>query len=282
MADLVIGGVSQPRFLCCGMNLVTNDDFEDNADGWLAGNSATVVRVADSETFFGDYSLQINDASASLRGYVDYILNPGVTGTYTFVISIWARGASGSDVYMRSALVGGVTAWGTAKTLTTTQQHFSDAISYNITGVSPRLRIYPTALAAETGNIIIDHVSVYRATNDITLDYESQVDVWGWERENQAENRLIDGTTKIYVNGWRFSANLDFTYLSADDEANRGRISEADTVVFFPRSDNEFCANCRWDGKYDRSYFHRSLYTAGHKGPITLVGVELLEKKPTT
>ena len=296
----VLGGVAAPRFYLLSDDLVTNGSMEDDddadsiPDSWTAQGGATLLQVNDTSTMFGDYVLSIDDADPSGWDYakqtgmsIPSAVGGDINGKDILVV-FWVKQISGTNPEMfvniydsNNNLAGTTDVFTTLKTDRYLQ--FWAYISNLVTAAGDDefgIGIFPTGLTVgDLGKIYVDNVQVFEVTQLIDLPLPNEWRGQGWTKELQARQRLIDGTMKEYIDGWRFRANMNWEYMSTSDEILRQNLADhAGLIGFQPHNDVEWGQVCTWDGDLERSYFFNRFL--GHSSNIPLLGCELMDRKP--
>jgi len=277
----VLGGSGRPRYLICGAELVDNRGFESNIYGWIGVPSASVSRVEDSETYYGDYSLKLIDTGTQ-GTYARYAISYGssLLGK-SFALSFYARSATGScnisarlsaadeDLDLQTKVVSG------------TQVHFLGIFNFTTsTQEAFDIKIYATDGSSYANTIYIDNVSCREVTYDLydEFPYHPNTMQPTWELSEMSSDRLIDGSLKEYDRGWELSLSIQYDYLDATTEYYRRLLSEASFVWVQPHYDYAFWIAMKWDRIWEQRYFG-NVY-AGHVGPMIFRSIYLLENKP--
>jgi hypothetical protein len=296
----VLGGVGVPRYYLLSEDLITNGSMEDDdnadsiPDSWAAGGGATVAQVNDTTTVFGDYVLSVEDNNI---GAIEWVTQTGLTmpsgdiNGKSLLAAIWVKeisGTPGGNIHVYIKDNGGALA-GTASpasSYTTSSWSliwipinnlFSLAGSSNFS-----IEIFPTnTTASNLGKQYYDNIQVFEIEDTIELAEPTEYRGQGWDKELQTgRQRLIDGSYKEYIDGWRFRCECVWEYMDTTDEADRQLIADHDGLIgFMPHNDVEWGQVCLWDGHLNREYFFNRF--VGHTSAIPLVGTEIMGSKPT-
>lgn len=288
----VVGGVDVPRFvLCDGDQFVTNGEFEADTTGWSdapgagPGDSASLLRVGDPLSPFGDYVLRLTAAGDGDPNEYSYteVETDASMAQKTFVVTFWARadqiGATARcEAYSWVPQVTNIFLIEDLERNKYKQYAFVFTWYWGMHRTAFKLKFFARNGSGESGYLYIDRVKCYEVTNDITTMPQPNYDEYRYMRQVQAKTVMADGRIKTYVLGWRFGASLDYQFLTAAEEILRAQISEADLMVFWPHVDCPFCVTARYSSdRYLRQYFQGRYL--GHQGKIVLEGVDVFGKK---
>lgn len=284
VADKVVGGVGNPRFLLCEPELWANRSFEVNT----TGVSGAITRDADSTTPFGDYALSILDISAGDLFYGEFSFAAGETiAGKTFVILAYVKShVTETQLFTTDFpdLTGNweekLVADGTWRQLIVREI----AVPVGTAGSTLKMRIYPYDLEdgiAGQGALRVDFVRCRKVVDSFELPEPNRN-----EREEffeeilQAENELLDRSLKNYILGHRYFYRANYPRLAIADELLRRKLlSRTKDILFFPHAD---AAQVCYFVKFNDSYNYKWAYgiaDAGNAGNVSLKGLELLPEE---
>jgi hypothetical protein len=298
----VLGGVGYPRFYLLSEDMVSNGSMEDDdnsdnlPDGWTAGGAGSINRVADTSTIFGDYVMNLIDASVGANGWaqssvMDLPSGEDING-HELLVSMWVKLITGTPnpggliVYVYNSsniLVGNEEV--VAIIGTTWQQLWIPVRPLvSLTGDTDLyITILPTrGGVSELANYYVDNVQVFEVNDTVDISVEPQeYQAQGWDKQLQTGRQtLIDGSLKEYVHGWRYRCEIGYDLLTAADEVLRQSIADHDGLIgFMPHIDTAWGQICLWNGALDRTYWLNRFL--GHTSAIPLIGAELMNEKPT-
>lgn len=279
----VLGGSGRPRFLICGSELIANQSFEANINGWAGSPSADkIARISDSDTFWGDYSCQISDVGAQAsRSKARYtIQESSVLAGRSFALSFYVKGSVAATCSAQiSALDESLTIQ--TKAITTDYKHFLGVFAFSTSELQAfNIDIFAVAGGSYSNDIYIDKVSCRNIVNDLYAEfpYHPNKNVPVYDQSIISSARLVDGTLKEYTKGWEPNFILEYDYLDAQVEYYRLLLSEGAFIWFQPHYDYEYWVAVKWDRNFEQRYFG-GIY-AGHVGKIAFKSIFLLESKP--
>ena len=284
--DLVVGGVSNPRFLCCSSELCSNTSFESNMNGWEhTAVGADIVRTVDPTTQFGNYSALISAYSgASYYAYYNYAYGSSLAEKH-IMVCFFAKGSTTSTkikVELKTVqTVVSLTAVG-ARTNPTVFTLNADTWTFIfVEGIVPvgntstdvRLYLWPCDPTTDPYGSppVVYTVSIDKVTMRITeLDYTLDVPhamKHGFKKIKKTEVIRLDGEKRESILGHRHTCSLEYELLDATDEAIRRQLKNFNNLFFFPHND------VNWGyfaliGDIDSDYFHDKY--VGHSGEIEL------------
>lgn len=274
--NLVYGGVGRPRFILCDANLVENGEFEVDDTDWQEVAGATHHVWASTETAYGEQAMFFEGAAlARMQTLVD--VDQEIQGQQ-IAITFATRSDAETRIEVGLYVVGASQSLGTYA-VGMTQQYTLAAVDQGLVTLAGTTCFLGFKLPdAVTEWIELDHVSFRLVSRAAELENPAGAYEQDWEKILQAAYELIDGSTKEYLQGWRYTARLDYTYLSDVEETTRAQISRAAHIIFQPHQDDSFIVDARWNKAYARRYPEEVF--VGHRGVIPLIGVELLNQVP--
>lgn len=279
----VLGGVGRPRFLICGDELVDNNSFEANINGWAGSPSyVNITRVEDDVTFWGDYSCQIEDMGAQVsRSKARYAIETSVAlGGRSFAVSFYARAAVAATCSMdlicldeslsaQEFVVG------------TPYSHYLGIFSFVAAAeTSFDLNIFAVAGGSYANTLFIDKISCREVTKDVYTQFPYLPNESSPEYEDTllSSARLVDGSLKEYSQGWEARISVQYEYLDRTAEYYRMLLSEASFVWMQLHDDYAYWLAVKWDKNFEQEYFGGVM--AGHVGKLRFKSIYLLERKP--
>lgn len=284
IANLVIGGIGNPRFLLCGPELWPNRSFEVNT----TGVTGAISRDADPTTPFGDYALSILDISAVDLHYGEFSFAAGETiAGKTFIILAYVKSHITSEVLFTTDFPDLAGNW-TVKMVA--DGNWRQLIVREVTvpvgtvGSTLKMRVYPydSALGvAAQGGLRVDYVRCRKVLDSFELPEPNRN-----EREEffeeivQAENELLDRSLKNYVLGHRYFYRANYPRLAIADELLRRKLmTRTKDILFFPHGDApQTCYFVKFDDSYSYKWAH-GIAAAGNAGNVSLKGLELLPEE---
>jgi len=279
----VLGGSGRPRFLICGSELIANQSFEANTNGWAGSPSASKIsRVLDSDTFWGDYSCKIVDAGAQVsRSRARYaIQESSALAGRSYALSFYVKGAAAATCSVLISAVDESLAAQT-KVITADYKHFFGVFAFTTSTLQAfNVDIFAVAGGSYANDTYIDKVSCRSITTDLYSEfpYNPNKNEPIYDEDIMSSARLVDGTLKEYVKGWAPNFVLEYDYLDAQTEYYRLLLSEAAFVWLQPHYDYEYWVAVKWDRRFEQKYFG-DVY-AGHVGKMIFKPIFLLESKP--
>ena len=278
----VLGGTGRPRFLICGSELVANQSFEANTNGWVGSPSSdNIERILDADTFWGDYSCKITDvgAQASRSKVRSTITNTKLAGR-NFALSFYVRGAAAASCSAQITALDESPAV-IQKAASTSYAHYFGVFSFEASTLSSfDIDIFAVAGGSFSNSVYVDKVSCREILNDFyeEFPYAPNRNEPVYDQNIMSSGRLVDGTLREYTKGWAPTFTLAYDYMDAQLEYYRLLLSEATFIWFQPHYDYEYWVAVKWDQKFEQRYFG-NIY-AGHVGKISLKPIFLLESKP--
>lgn len=289
-SDHVVGGVECPRYLMVGAELSPNVSFEESTIG-VGSTYGANAREFDATTPFGDYVLTVEDDSAVGSEYAYLTIDTGAAiAGKRFIVLFHARDDDDDD--------GGQPLWCEFYGLSETKemqwtldskwrQYVHEvSIPADASGNSLVYRIYPYGKSqgdAGTGKVRIDNFRCRQVMAYFEFPLPSRGNEHGYfQKELQAQNRLVNGTRKRYLAGYRFFYDATYERLTAAQEILRTRlINTAYDILLFPHKDSAFCAFMDWaEGEDYERIWAFGVAPLGHDARIILDGVELLTLVP--
>lgn len=286
----VVGGISTPRiYKLTDNNLVTNGDIEDALSTEWQG--AGYSRVLASDNSFvaprGDYVLKVDDDDGSSWERAFQSVNYGsALGDKSFLLMLKGRADSSDhsvDIKFGSATTSGGSINNSSKLTVPLKTNYNRIIHMTKTFSSETDEFIRLELggcietAASTGVAFFDDIRVYEIES--TYNFE-QPHRWGqeWLEEVINDFNLIGGKNRKILNGWRYTLNMEYDYVSASDQEEVIAVTENGLNFVVPHIDNLFGSLMRWNGDFKNMYFFDRYL--GHAVVIALKAVELENDKP--
>lgn len=284
-AELVVGGIENPRALICGPELSPNVGFEED----LTGVGGATARELDETAPYGDYALTVEDDAAGSQEYAEITIATGAAiAGKRFIVLAWARNDDDE---------GDLNFWTNFNGLT--GDHFKEFVTDQIwwphivhevvvpmdaAGNDLAFRIYPFAKItgnAGEGKIRIDQFQCREILQEIELPQptkgnEQQV----WKQEFQSRFDNIAGRKISIGKKMRYGYDGRHEKFTAAQEVLRSRlINTAEEILFFPHKDAPVCYWVEWNEDFERSWAF-GVAVHGHESSISLSGVELMPMLP--
>jgi len=282
--ETVLGGSGRPRYLICDDELVSNRSFEANMYGWGSSPlSGSVSRELDTATFYGDYSLKIEDVGAQVsRSRARFTISlASVLQSRSFALSFHVRGAVASCLCGAQLKCLDYEPAIQTKALTTNCKHFFGIFEFGTSEeTSMYLDIYAVVGSCYANTINVDNVSCREILYDLydEFPYNPNNMQPDWSPEILSSGRLVDGSLREYERGWDPRFMIEYDYLDATAEYYRRLLSEAKFIWLQPHYDYSLYVAVKWDRAWSQRYFG-NVY-AGHIGRMVFKSLFLLESKP--
>jgi hypothetical protein len=287
-AELVVGGIENPRALICGPELSPNIGFEDDLTG-IGGSSGATAREMDESSPFGDYVLTVEDDAAGSQEYAEITINTGAAiAGKRFILLAWAR---------HDADEGDLNFWTNWQGLT--GDHFKEFLADQIwwphivhevvvpagaAGNNLSFRIYPFAKIsgnAGVGKLRIDQLQCREVFQDIELPQPTRGnEKQTWRQEFQSRFDLVVGRKVSVGKKMRYGyEGLNEKFTAAQEVLRSRLVNTADEILFFPHKDAPICYWVEWNEDFERSWAF-GVAVHGHESAVSLSGTELLPMLP--
>jgi len=289
----VIGGVGVPRvILCSGYNLILNNSFEDNLNGWVA-NDCNIFREAETTTPQGNYCLKVSDTNALIYGSANCLIssinNPLISGICSgkkFILTFYAKEGDPdiqahnvTCVLRDSSHLNFVTKTFAVTKLGWVKISIILECDYGNPATGIVVELGAVENLFETGSVRYDFIELYEIDNDYYLEIPQQFHQ-NYNKVMNYEVETWDGEIRDSIKGYRYNAELAYEFVTAGQLQTFIEISEATFCLFLPHSDSSFSARVSWDGDFDYKYFKNKYL--GHEMNMKLKGREIMTNKPKT
>lgn len=277
--DLVLDGVGDPRVMILGDEICTNQSFETGLDDWEEfGGTNAMSRYEDSSTFYGSYVLKVEDDSPGEVEVAWHVNNVGEVAGRKFVFTLFYKSATGhthqfsilthanlSGIQV-SDFVASADEW---RLCVIVREFVNDQSSVTVEIVPYKFSLGNAGM----GSVYIDNVSIREITDDFVLPCPKTF-LQRFDKEILVKNKLIDGTIKTYIDGWRYKCRIGYEYLGKAQEYIRRKLAqETNDLMIFPHRDIDNCIMVSWDGNYLQKYFKNKYL--GHEGIFAFEGIQL-------
>lgn len=287
-AELVVGGIENPRALICGPELSPNVGFEDDLTG-VGGASGATAREFDETAPAGDYVLTVEDDAAGSQEYAEITIATGAAiAGKRFIVLAWVR---------NDADEGDLNFWTNFNGLS--GDHFKEfvcdqtwwphivhevVVPVGAAGNDLTWRIYPFPKVsgnAGEGKIRIDQLQCREVLQDIELPQPTRGNErQNWRQEFQSRFDLVSGRKISLGKKMRYGYEGLHEKFSAAQEVLRSRlINTSDEMLFFPHKDAAVCYWVQWNEDVERSWAF-GVAAHGHESAISLLGAEILPMLP--
>jgi hypothetical protein len=285
-SNLVVGGISNPRFLILYDNACLNSRFINNTDGWQSSDSSLVLsRISDVDSY-SDYCGKMF-WSQSIKEYVYYDI--GDVGSLSYLSKVLINLRIKENLYQYSngsrpiqigLWYGGVELSSREILIDGKMKNISilfEGFSYDenlLSDTNLELRIFTGIDFIAIGDIRFDNVTIAFVKEDYQFDFpqDSYIDN---DKENIGSHELFDGRNIEYNKSWRPIYFAVWEILSKAKEIGRQRIAEASRVFVIPHIDFLWGFFAKWNDKFSVKYSYKKYF--GHYSEITLVGDELIK-----
>lgn len=280
--DLVVGGISKPRFLIVSENYCTNPRMNSGTTtGWSVSSSLITLSAYETSYAYSQYVLRAI-WTESVYEYINYDFetddNLEDVDSILAVFRIWDSSLNDNEVkVIKVSMYNGLTRFSQKNIEITNKPKRISILADNIpnkTSKDVQLRIYTGIEFNSSGDMQMDNFYLMQSLEDYQFDCP-QDDFLRFEKDLIGSHELQDGRIQEYNKAWRPNYYAYYLSMTKQNEKYRQRISEANNVFVIPHIDFMWGFFAKWTNEFLRKYTMKRYI--GHDSEITLMGNELLK-----
>lgn len=280
--DLVVGGVSKPRFIVVSENFCSNPRLNSGTTTGFSASSTLLTLSAYKNSYaYSEYVLRAV-WSESAYEYIKYVTNFDTDlnslESVLAAFRIWDASLEDGETKVIKIALTSSSIYFKQKNIEITNKPkrvvlLADYLS-NVSGTEINLRIYNGITFSSSGDMRMDDFYLMYSKGDYQMDCPQDTYLT-FDKDLIGQHKLQDGKMQEYNKTWRPNYYAYYLSLSKQSEKFRQRIAEASNVFVIPHIDFMWGFFAKWSDSFDRKYTMKRFL--GHESEIKLIGNELLK-----